>query len=313
MPLPAPIDRALDALILPSFSRIGPALRRLDPVSERLDGRRVVITGATSGIGRSAALALAELGADLVIVGRNPSKAEAVAAAADGAPDVEIADLASMVQIRELATRLRSGPPIDVLVNNAGALFPDRGVTEEGIERTLATNLAGHYLLTTLLADHITDGGRIINVSSGGAYTQRISPSMLELGGSPSEGGGLVYDGAVLYAQTKRGQLILTERWAAEFAERHIDVNAMHPGWANTPGVEGSLPGFFRYMRPLLRTPEEGADTIVWLAASPDAAGQTGRYFLDRVPRSFHKIGRTRETAEQRQQLFDLLAALTGV
>ena len=306
MRLPRAVDQVLDAAIVPSFTSFGYQLRGLHPVTERMDGRRVLITGATSGLGRSAAGSLAGLGASVVIVGRNTAKTDATARAiASEHPkadiDVEIADLSLLAEVRELAARIRSGPSIDVLVNNAGSLFPERRETSEGIELTVATNLAGHFVLTNEIASTISTTGRVINVSSGGAYTQRISIAYLR--------GDRGYDGATMYAQTKRAQLILTELWSARLAP--VVVHAMHPGWANTPGVEGSLPGFFRMMRPVLRTPSQGADTIVWLAASEEARASTGRFWLDRVPRPIHKLRRTRETVDQRHALWDYLTDLT--
>jgi dehydrogenase/reductase SDR family protein 12 len=302
------VDALLDAAIVPSFTNLGYRVRGLEPVTDRLDGKRVVVTGATSGLGRSAAGALAGLGAQTVLVGRNAAKAEATAAAIrsehpDANVALEIADLSLMAEVRALGDRLSEGPPIDVLVNNAGSLFPERRETAEGLELTLATNLAGHFLLTNSVAGHLAEGGRIINVTSGGAYTQRISLSYLR--------GERGYDGATKYAQTKRGQIILTALWAERFAGR-LHVHAMHPGWANTPGVESSLPGFYRVTKPFLRTPDQGADTIVWLAAAPEGGTSSGQLWLDRRPRPFHKLKRTRESGEQRRALWDFLHELTA-
>ncbi|MDH3500591.1 MAG: SDR family NAD(P)-dependent oxidoreductase, partial [Acidimicrobiia bacterium] len=131
MPLPSLIDKALDAAILPSFTNIGFALRGLEPVETGMDGRRVVITGATSGLGRSAAATMAGLGATVVLVGRNPDKTAATADAITSAHprasvSTETANLSLLSEVRSLAGRLNAGPPVDVLVNNAGSLFPER-------------------------------------------------------------------------------------------------------------------------------------------------------------------------------------------
>ncbi|MDH3500284.1 MAG: SDR family NAD(P)-dependent oxidoreductase, partial [Acidimicrobiia bacterium] len=174
--------------------------------------------------------------------------------------------------------------------------------TTEGLERTVATNLAGHFVLTNTVAGQMSGDAQIINVSSGGAYTQRIDIDYLE--------GQKGYDGATMYAQTKRGQLILTQLWSVRLAP--IAVHAMHPGWANTPGVEGSLPGFYKVMRPLLRTPDQGADTIVWLAAAAPGEIRSGQFWLDRAPRPFHKLKRTREATGDRAALWDYLEELTA-
>lgn len=307
------IDRALDTAIAPGFSRIGYNLRKRswDPMDETLDGRTVLVTGATSGLGQAASLKLARLGADLVLIGRSADKAERTRdeiAAESGNPAVrfELADLSLMAEIRSLAARLLSRErEIHVLVNNAGTLFNQRSVTDEGIECTLATNLLGHFLLTNLLLPRLVESApaRIINVASGGMYGQRISIENLQ-----NDRG--EYKGAAAYARTKRGQVILTETWAERLKDQGVTVNSMHPGWADTPGVVHSLPTFYKITKPFLRTPAEGADTIVWLAASDEVAGRTGLFWHDRQPRPIHKTGRTREDPEDRLRLWDELSDL---
>jgi NAD(P)-dependent dehydrogenase (short-subunit alcohol dehydrogenase family) len=287
--------------------------RSWDPIDESLDGRTVIVTGATSGLGKATALDLARLGADLILVGRNSDKTERVRAeiAAETGNDqvrLEIADLSLMTEIRSLADRLLANEPaIHVLVNNAGTLFVERSETAEGIESTLATNLLGHFLLTNLLIPRLVESApsRIINVASGGMYSQRISISNLQ--NDQGE-----YKGAAAYARTKRGQVILTEMWAEQLKDKGVTVSSMHPGWADTPGVVDSLPTFHKLTRPFLRTPAEGADTIVWLAASDEAAGQTGLFWMDREPRPTHKSSRTKEHPEKRQELWTALSELSG-
>jgi len=306
-------DRIADAAVIPGFSRIGPALRRggWKPIP-RLDGRTAVVTGATSGIGAAAAAAMADLGARVVLVGRNPDKAETVrrqiaAAAGDDLVAVELADLSVMAEIRDLAARLTDRyPEIHVLVNNAGVLLPERSETPEGIETTLATNLLGHFLLTNLLLERLQHSApaRIINVSSGGMYTSGIKPDDLQ-----SEHD---YDGRVAYARTKRGQVILTEMWAERLAGTGVVVHSMHPGWAATPGVDAGIPFFGKVMGPLLRSPADGADTIVWLAAAAEPAETSGLFWHDRKPRPTHRVARTRETPEQREALWSALRELSG-
>jgi len=136
----------------------------------------------------------------------------------------------------------------------------------------------------------------VVNVSSGGMYSQKIHVDDLQ-----SEKGR--YSGSVAYARAKRGLMILTEVWAKKWRESGITVNAMHPGWADTPGVESSLPGFYRLTRSLLRSPHEGADTAVWLAASTEAGKVTGKFWLDREQHPSHLFNRTRESAAERSQL----------
>jgi len=304
----------MNVFSLGGFTNLGYRLsaRDFDDFEADMTGQTVVITGATAGLGLATARQLAGYGARLVIVGRNPEKTHRVQdeiRAATGA-DVtyQIADLSSMSEVGTLADRLlASEPRIDVLINNAGALFPERSITDEGLERSLATNLLGHFILTNRLIPRLIESApsRIINISSGGMYSQRIATDdlLFEKG---------EYTGSAAYARTKRGQVILTELWAEQLRETDVVVNSMHPGWARTPGVADSLPGFNRFMGPFLRSPEEGADTMVWLAAAPEAGEFTGQFLLDRTPRDTHMTTRTRETPEERQQLWDRLEQLSA-
>ena len=192
-----------------------------------------------------------------------------------------------------------------MLVNNAGALFNPRQVTAEGLEKSFALLLLGPYILTEKIQPLLAaDGGaRVVNVSSGGMYSQKVRVDDLQY-----ERG--EYSGSVAYARAKRGLMILTEEWARRWEEDGIVVNAMHPGWADTPGVETALPGFYRLTRSLLRTPEEGADTAVWLAGSTEAGRVTGQFWLDREIHPSHLSQRTRETPEERSQLLQALQEL---
>jgi len=119
------------------------------------------------------------------------------------------------------------------------------------------------------------------------------------------------YDGVTAYAETKRAQVVLAELWAEQLAGTSVVVNAMHPGWADTPAVQSSLPRFHRITRAILRTPAEGADTVVWLAASPVARAWSGRFFFDREPRRTHLLSLTRESQNDRRALWDLCERLS--
>ncbi len=305
-----------DRLILPGmirFTRFGydSARKRWKPVSARLDGKHVLVTGATSGIGLAAAHALASMGAELTLVGRDAGKlsaavAEISAGSGNSHVHAETADLALMSDVHALAQRLLvQGKPIDALINNAGALFNPRQLTAEGLEKSFALLLLGPYILTERLQPLLAAAGksRVVNVLSGGMYTQRIRVRDLQ----SSRG---TYSGSVAYARAKRGLMILTEEWARRWRSAGITVNAMHPGWADTPGVESSLPAFRRLTRPVLRTPEQGADTVVWLAAATEAAQVDGQFWLDREPHPSHISAKTRESPEDRAAL---LAALAGL
>lgn len=299
------LDALLDKSVV-GYTALGYRLRPHPPIDADLHGRVALVTGATSGLGRAAATELARLGATTILVGRNPDKTADVAAEirrTTGNDDVriELADLSLMREVRELAARIE--PPVHLLVNNAGVLLPRREQTPEGFERTFATNLLGHFLLTNLLVDKLEPPARIINVSSGGMYTQRIRVDDLQMEKRR-------YDGTIAYAQTKRAQVILTELWAERFRDRGIVVHSMHPGWAATPGVSESLPRFYKVTKPLLRTPEEGADTIVWLCASEEATRTTGAFWHDRRQRPTHRSRRTRETEADRRALWGALEGM---
>jgi NAD(P)-dependent dehydrogenase (short-subunit alcohol dehydrogenase family) len=287
--------------------------RNWKPMAVSLHGRTVVITGATSGLGRAAAAQLAELGARLILVGRDRDKSETarreiVAATGNDNVSVALADLSLLKDVRKLARRLLDGEPqIHVLVNNAGVLLNDRTTTAEGNETTLATNLLAPFLLTQLLLPRLRESApaRIINVSSGGMYTAGLALDDLQC-----EKGS--YNGSRAYARTKRALVTLTETWAEQLQNTGVVVHAMHPGWADTPGVASSLPGFHSITRRLLRTADQGADTITWLAAAPEVAATSGAFWLDREPHTTHVFPGTEPSPRERQQLWDALARLTG-
>jgi NAD(P)-dependent dehydrogenase (short-subunit alcohol dehydrogenase family) len=308
-----------DRLIVPGmlgFTNLGYCWheRSWRPLTASLQGRTVVVTGATSGLGRAAAEQLAVLGARVVLVGRDRKKADAarkeiVAATGNEAVAVAIADLSLLAEVRRLARDLIAREPrIHVLVNNAGVLPVARKTTAEGHETALATNLLAPFLLTELLLPRLAQSApaRIVNVSSGGMYT-----AGLDLDDLQSERG--AYNGARAYARTKRALVVLTEMWAQRWRERGVVVHSMHPGWADTPGVSGSLPAFHAITRRLLRTPEQGADTITWLAAAPEAALTTGQFWLDRQPHTTHVFPGTAGSPAERRQLWETLERLTGL
>jgi NAD(P)-dependent dehydrogenase (short-subunit alcohol dehydrogenase family) len=270
-----------------------------------------VITGATSGIGLAAAERMAGLGARTVLIGRNPGKLDdavrQVAAASGSDVAGYRADLSSLGEVRRLGAELLAGEErIDVLVNNASVLAPERTSSVDGFEMTLATNLLSPFLLTNLLIPRMVQSApaRIITVSSGGMYTEGLEVPGLEM--SANE-----YGGAAAYARTKRAQVVLTELWAERLEGTGVVAHSMHPGWVNTPGVAASLPTFRRLTGPLLRDADQGADTIVWLASDPEALGSSGRFWLDRRPRATHRLKRTQSGDGQRQELWDFLCAAT--
>ena len=313
------MTRLADQAILPGligFTRIGYILaKRRRPVASALySGRTMVLTGGTSGIGRAAARELYRKGANLVVVGRDKEKLKELrrelgSSRGGGTIETELADLSLMADVRKLADRLiRRHDRIDVLINNAGALFNHYRQTAEGIEMTMATDLVSPYLLTRLLLPSLkaAKAARIINVASGGMYTQGIRANAFNAAAAS-------HHGPTAYARAKRGLVILTGWWASELAGAGISVHAMHPGWVDTPGLEKSLPGFHRQLSPWLRTPAQGADTIVWLAASPDAHRASGQFWLDRKIRATHVFRHTRSTPKDNRELITVLDKVSGL
>jgi NAD(P)-dependent dehydrogenase (short-subunit alcohol dehydrogenase family) len=300
----------MSVLSIPSFTNVGYWLhsRSYDPIESDMSGKTVLITGGTGGLGRAAAADIAGLGARVVVIGRSRQKLEDVETALGGDVTGYQADLSLMSDVRALIDELAAREPrVDVLVNNVGVLLPDREVTSEGIEKTLATDLAGHFLLTNMLIPRLASSSpaRIVNVTSGGMYSERIRPGDMQFERRE-------YKGSVAYSHAKRGQVILTGMWAERLDGTGVTVNAMHPGWAKTPGVERSLPTFNAVMKPFLRTPDQGADTIVWLAAADRPSTTSGELWFDRRVAPKHLVDRTRESPADRQAMWDALVALTG-
>jgi NAD(P)-dependent dehydrogenase (short-subunit alcohol dehydrogenase family) len=300
----------MNKLSITSFTNLGYRLhsRRFSPVEADMTGKTVVVTGSTGGLGLESAHCLSRLGARVVIVGRNEQKLASAAEGIQGEVIAQQADLSLLAEVRQLADRLiESNPKIDVLINHVGVLLPARTATQEGLEMSFATNLAGHFLLTNLLLPRLAESGpaRVINVSSGGMYAARIDPDDLQFSRRR-------YTGKAAYASSKRGQVILTEMWAERFPGREVVFHSMHPGWARTAGVAESLPVFNKLMQPLLRTPAEGADTIVWLAVAEEPGRVSGGFWFDRKEAPTHLTDSTRETAAERLEVWIELARLTG-
>ena len=307
------VSNVLDAAIAPGFSRIGYAIRsRLNnwqPIASfDCAGKVFVITGPTAGLGRATAFQLAATGAELVLVARNAEKLQGVVESLGvqfprctvHSVIADVSDLASVAQaareIRSLTTR------IDALIHNAGALLPVREVNNEGQEVTVAAHVLGPHLMTTMLLDVLRSShGRVITVSSGGMYAAALpSPTSGYTLAMPAQ----TYDGTKQYAIAKRAQVTLNEMWAER--EPEIVFASMHPGWADTPGVQSSLPGFRRLTQPILRTEQQGADTIAWLAVTPTLAGTNGKFWSDREVRSIHKTPTSKraDTAQARSVLW---------
>lgn len=313
-------DTALEVSVVGSFSRIGLAARgHLLPeftVGEpSARGQLAVVTGATSGLGLATATGLARRGMSVHFLARNPAKAKQAqqlikAAAAPGAEvSYGLADVEDLDSVRRFASDTGSAHErIDVLIHNAGAMHTRYQTGASGIELTVTGHVLAPFLLTHLLLPALATAApaRVITVSSGGMYTQRLDMASLVM---PASG----YHGATAYARAKRAQVTLNREWARRYAGTGVAFHAMHPGWADTPGVVSSLPRFHQLMKPILRSPQQGADTIEWLAAAPADELGSGKFWHDRRPRSQYRLPRTRESGAAAAQLWDWAAAQTSI
>ena len=276
-----------------------------------MKGTVCVVTGATSGIGRAAATALAKLGATVVMVGRDRGRTEAaaaqIAAVSASPPRTEIADLASLEQVRGLAGRLAGLERIDVLINNAGLMLGERRLTPDGLEHVFALNHLAPFLLTNLLLPTLTASApaRVITVTS-----DAHSAARLDLSDPNLEHG---WDSWRSYANSKLANILFTRELARRLDGTGVTANCAHPGVVRT--------GFGRESRPLLKlgitiarpfmlSPERGADTIVYLASSPAVAGQTGGYYVKRQRREPSAAARDDTAA---RELWELSERMTGL
>jgi dehydrogenase/reductase SDR family member 12 len=275
-----------------------------------LGGKVCVVTGATSGLGLSIARGLGARGASVVLVGRDPARGEAAMRMAGGRAELELADLASVTAVHALAARIaaRHGR-VDVLVNNAGLSLWDRQRSADGLELTFATNVLGGFVLTSLLLPLLQRAApsRVVHMTSAALYTQRLDVEALLSTDARS------YSGPVQYARTKRAQVELSALWAARLAGTGVSSSAVHPGLARTPGVAHSVPLYHRLAGPALRTADQGADTALWLAASPAAEGKSGDLWFDRAPRPLHAAPWTEAPRAEAERLWEACAALGRV
>ena len=310
MTIDSVVDGLLDRTIVLGYGNVGLAARRrlpgwpADP--PRIDGAVVVVTGAASGLGLASATGFARLGATVYALARDERRAaQAVARILAVAPggDVRAAscDVSSLGAIRTFAEQFIAGESrLDVLVNNAGVMPDERTTSVDGHELMFATHVLAPVALTSLLVGPLTRAApsRVINVSSGGMYAEALPTRDWE-----SERTG--YSPKKLYARTKREEVELTGLVAERLCRRGVTVHAMHPGWSDTEGVRRWMPTFHALTRPIIRTPEQGADTIVWLGAAPEPLGQGGLFWHDRRPRPTHyRLGAAPDTRADREALW---------
>ncbi|XP_066913870.1 dehydrogenase/reductase SDR family member 12-like [Clytia hemisphaerica] len=280
----------------------------------RLEGRSYMITGANSGIGKEAAMKIASMGGIVHLVCRNEQRGQEALKeikTQSGSEEVHL-HLLDMSQSREVHKFTKdfteSGRPLNVLINNAGCMVNTRELNEEGVEKNFATNTLGTYLLTTGLINHLqnSESPQVITVSSGGMLVNKLDSSDFNFEQMNP------FDGTMAYSQNKRQQIEMTDHWSVQYP--NIQFTTMHPGWADTPAVRNSMPDFYEKMKNRLRTTEQGADTIVWLATSSTARkAPSGGFYQDRAPVSKHlPLAWTKSSEKERKVFTEKLETLAS-
>ena len=279
-----------------------------------MQGKTVLVTGGTGGIGRATAEGLALLGAGVGIVGRDRTRAEHAAdeiRARTGAAQVDAfaADLSSQAEVRRLAEEVLSTyPRLDVLVNNVGGYWAHRHPTADGLEHTFALNHLAPFLLTHELRDLLVASApaRVVTVSSGAQAMGRVDLDDLQ--------GERAYNGQRAYNQSKLANVLFTYELARRLEGTGVTATALHPGVVRTSFGREDSGRWMRLMlpvvRPFMKTPEEGARTSVYLASSPEVAGVTGTYFANSRPKQSSKSSYDPDLA---RRLWEASAALVGV
>lgn len=285
-------DAILDRSVILGYTKIGSNIRRwwwpADPPPGAMRGKRVVVTGATAGIGEAMAESFARLGATVHLLGRDAKKVSRSASgirrsvpdACGGLVVEELCDVTDLEAVRAWTAGLRGRiDKLHGLVHNAGVMPKIRSETPQGHETQLACHVLGPQVMTQELLPLLRNarGASVVFMSSGGMYTTPLSVTDLE-----SRNG--EYDGVRVYARTKRMQVVLADQWARSLAGTDIRVESTHPGWVETPGVTEALPVFRRLAGPLLRDAVDGADTAVWLVATRPESGP-GHFWHDRAQR----------------------------
>ena len=284
-------------------------------------GKRILITGATTGIGKQAALELATMGAELVIVGRDEIKTRKVSidikrTSGNSNVDLLVADLSSIDEIRRIAADYREKyQRLDILLNNAGASFSQFQTSVDGYEMTFALNHLSYYLLTNLLLNVVKltaqehGEARIINVSSSAHKSAPREGLQLE-----DLRGGSRFRAFRAYGGSKLANVLFTYEMARRLGDTNVTVNAVHPGLVNT-GFGDNMSGLMRHLFKLMkvsagRSPRKGAETLVYLASSPDVAGISGKYWFDKKQLRSSAISYDRS---QQTALWEYSADATGV
>jgi NAD(P)-dependent dehydrogenase (short-subunit alcohol dehydrogenase family) len=276
-----------------------------------MKGKTIVATGATSGIGEAAVIALAGLGARIVIVARDEARAKATMRKLEAkAPGLghcmHLADLSSMAEARRVGAAIAASElRIDVLINNAGALFSHRRVTPEGLELTFALNHMAYFVLTEALRETLIASApaRVVSTASDAHRGMNLDFGDLQSARS--------YNGLRAYGRSKLANILFTRELARRLAGRRVTANCLHPGVVATRFGQSSggwAARLFPLLRPFFISPENGADTIIYLASSPEVADTTGAYFVKRRITEPSGAARDDEAAERLWQASEALA-----
>ena len=273
----------------------------------------VVVTGATSGIGEVAADRLAQKGARVVFIARDRERGEATrkhlhAIAGHATHTVHYADLTKLADMKRVAKEIAdSEPQIDVLVNNAGAMFTTRQVTEDGLEKTFALNHMSYFVVTNLLLDRLqaTPGARIVSTASDAHKGAKLNFDDLQ-----SERG---YSGFSVYGRSKLMNILFTRELAKRLAGTGVTANCLHPGFVGTRFGQnngGLMGGVIKVAQNFALTPEQGAETIIYLADSDEVAGKTGGYY---IKKALATPTREAQNDADAKRLWDISAKIAGV
>lgn len=273
-----------------------------------MQGKTVVITGATSGIGEVAAIRLSEKGARIVAVARDKARADATLKKLKGTGHaVHYADLSRLSEMKRVAGEIAAAEPnIDVLMNNAGALFNSRQLTEDGLEKTFAMNHMAYFVVTNLLLAHLKPGARIVSTASDAHKGAKLNFDDLQSGKS--------YSGFPVYGKSKLANILFNRELARRIAGTGVTANCLHPGFVATRFGDqsgGIVSVAVRVAKPFGGiSPEKGAETMIYLASSPDVENVSGEYF--------YKCKRATPTAEAQddvsaRRLWDVSVKLSGV